>query len=263
VTEATDGKLAAVTAGCPSIRLRHGPCSHQHREGGETPGVPVAPVAFAGGIMPGFPSIIVTLSRHDAEFGVGTTSKLGPMLVPTSAPISGRIAPGDELSRISGIESGKAAPLLGGPPGVELHPVVDALPSGNASGIVPVVLRTIGVGTDPNGTEPISGANAAGLPDAICPEGPEPFTTVPGIVGSEASGAGARVVSGALPMVVAENGLGPLSGEITIAPGVDGSPMAVVPVVETCARLALHTSSRTAIVSCKLRIAVSPFMLKA
>jgi hypothetical protein len=60
-------------SGCPSIRVRHGPCS----EGGETPGVPVAPVAFAGGIMPGFASIIVTLSRHDAEFGVGTTSKLG------------------------------------------------------------------------------------------------------------------------------------------------------------------------------------------
>jgi hypothetical protein len=58
----------------------------------------VAPVAFAGGIMPGFASIIVTLSRHDAEFGVGTTSKVGPMLVPASFPISGRIAPSDGLS---------------------------------------------------------------------------------------------------------------------------------------------------------------------
>jgi hypothetical protein len=102
----------------------------------------VAPVAFAGGIMPGFASIIVTLSRHDAEFGVGTTSKLGPMMLPASFPISGRIAPSDGLSGISGVESGKAAPLLGGPPGVELHPVVDALPSGDASGMVPVALRT-------------------------------------------------------------------------------------------------------------------------
>jgi hypothetical protein len=115
--------------------------------------------------------------------------------------------------------------------------------------MVPVVLWTIGVGTDPNGTEPIGGTNAAGLPDAICPEGSEQFTTVPGIVGSEASGTGASVVSGAPPMVVAENGLGPLSGEITIAPGIDGIPMAVVPVVETCARLVLQTMSRTAIVS--------------
>jgi len=129
--------------------------------------------------------------------------------------------------------------------------------------MVPVVLRTIGVGTVPNGTEPIGGTNAAGLPDAIGPEGAEQFTTVPGIEGSEASGTGASVVSGAPPMGVAENGLGPLSGEITIAPGVDGSPMAVVPVVETCARLVLQTMSRTAIVSCKLRIAISPFMPRA
>jgi hypothetical protein len=129
--------------------------------------------------------------------------------------------------------------------------------------MVPVVLRTIGVGTVPNGTEPIGGINAAGLPDAICPEGAEQFTTVPGTVGSEASGTGASIVSGAAPMVVAENGPGPLTGEIIIAPGVDGSPMAVVPVVETCARLVLQTMSRTAIVSCTHRIAISPFMPRA
>jgi hypothetical protein len=87
----------------------------------------------------------------------GTTPKLGSTLVPVSFPISGRIAPSDGLSGISGVESGKAALLLGGPPGVELHPVVDALPSGDASGMVPVVLRTIRVGTVPNGTEPIGG----------------------------------------------------------------------------------------------------------
>ena len=34
MTEAIDGKLAAVTVGCPSIRVRHGPCWHQHPEGG-------------------------------------------------------------------------------------------------------------------------------------------------------------------------------------------------------------------------------------
>jgi hypothetical protein len=61
---------------------------------------------------------------------------------------------------------------------------------------------------------------------------------VPGAVGSEASGTGANVVSGTPGWVVAENGLGPLSGEVTMVPGVDESPMAVVPMVETCARLA-------------------------
>jgi hypothetical protein len=78
----------------------------------------------------------------------------------------------------------------------------------------------------------------AGVPGVICPVGAEQVTTVPGVVGLEANGTGANVVSGAAGWVVAENGLGPLSGEVTIAAGVDESPMAVVPMVETCARLA-------------------------
>ncbi len=62
-------------------------------------------------------------------------------------------------------------------------------------------------------------------------------TTVPGVVGSEASGTGASVVSGTPGSVVAENGPGLLSGEVTIAPGTVGRPIAVVPIVETCASL--------------------------
>jgi hypothetical protein len=94
----------------------------------------------------------------------------------------------------------------------------------------------------------------AGIPGVIWPVGVEQVTTVPGVVGSEASGTGANVVSGAPGWVVAENGLGPLSGEVTIVPGVDESPMAVVPMVETCARLALVPSSRAAVISSKRRI---------
>jgi hypothetical protein len=41
--------------------------------------------------------------------------------------------------------------LLGGPPGVELHSTVDAVPSGDAGDMVPVVLPTIGVGMVPKG----------------------------------------------------------------------------------------------------------------
>jgi hypothetical protein len=59
--------------------------------------------------------------------------------------------------------------------------------------------------------------------------------------------------------VVAENGLGPLSGDVTIAPGIDGIPMAVVPMVETCARLALQPTSRMAVVSSKRCTAIPPF----
>jgi hypothetical protein len=96
----------------------------------------------------------------------------------------------------------------------------------------------------------------AGVPGVICPAGVEQVTTVPGIVGSEASGSGANVVSEAPGCVAAENGLGPLSGEVTIVPGVDERPMAVVPMVETCAGLALQPNSRAAAINSKRRIAI-------
>jgi hypothetical protein len=68
----------------------------------------------------------------------------------------------------------------------------------------------------------------------------EQFTLVPGIVGSRASGGEANVVAGAPGTVAAEkrleNGLGPVSGDDTIAPGVVAIAMAVVPMVETWAR---------------------------
>jgi hypothetical protein len=265
--------------------------------------------------------------------------------------------------------SGKAAPLVGGPPGIALHTVVEGLPSGSVGATFPVVVMTIGVGMVPNGaagviaagdivavdavivaavpgmdvatvlgtvddvgtgigtmegddrggiaggcgagivepgksdmndeagcadsarygvvvfptvgiddvagTADIAGAaeidgvvtivpisddggvtGTAGVPGVIWPVGVEQVTTVPGVVGSEASGTGANVVSGAPGWVVAENGLGPLSGEVTIVAGVDESPMAVVPIVETCARLALQPNSRAAVMGNKRRIAI-------
>src|SRR4051794_17289806 len=96
-----------------------------------------------------------------------------------------------------------------------------------------------------------------GVPGAICPVGGEQVTTVPGVVGSEASGTGANVVSGAPGCVAAENGLGPLSGEDTIAPGVDESPIPVVPIVETCARPASHPPSRAIAMNSKRPIGSS------
>ena len=215
--------------------------------------------------------------------------------------------PGGGLLGTSGVESGKAAPLVGGPPGAELHTLVDELPSGDTGDMVPVVLPTISVGIVPNGVAGIivvdgiivavllamdgeavvgtidgvgadvavtggdaaiaddvtgtvepgksdindvagcadnkSGAvvadvegvavttgivgaadvgvpaaaptadkevtDTAGVPGAICPVGVEQVTTVPGVVGSEASGTGASVVSAVPGWVVAENGLGP------------------------------------------------------
>jgi hypothetical protein len=280
--------------------------------------------------------------------------------------------PGAGLLGTSGVESGKAAPLVGGPPGVVLHTVVDGLPSGDTGDMVPVVLPTINVGMVPNavpgiivvdgilvavlpamdveavvGTvngvgvdvavtagaaaasgaaavEPCSGVDATGtvepgksvrndvagvadsksgavelavvdvgevagtvgivgaaevadvkgvvtipppvadmeitgtaaVPGAICPVGVAQVTTVPGVVGSEASGTGANVVTGVPGCVVAENGPGPLSGDVTIAPGVDERPMAVLPMVETCARQAVQPASMAAVVYSKRRISI-------
>jgi hypothetical protein len=132
--------------------------------------------------------------------------------------------------------------------------------------MVPVVLPTIGVGMVPSAAEtddvgpvglPI--ADTAGVPCAICPVGAEQVTTVPGVVGSEASGTGVSVVSGVPGWVVAENGLGPLRGDVTIAPGVDARPIAVLPMVETCARPMLQPNSRAAAVNSERRIAIASF----
>ncbi|MET3905753.1 hypothetical protein ABID59_000074 [Bradyrhizobium sp. S3.3.6] len=84
------------------------------------------------------------------------------------------------------------------------------------------------------------------------------FTLVPGSVGSCASGGEASVVAGALGMVAAEKrlvkGLGPASADDTIAPGVVGMAIAVVPMVETCARQPLPLSRRTAVAQMSVRI---------
>jgi len=327
----------------------------------------VAPVAFAGAIIPGVARFIVMLSAHADVFGVGITVVVGSILVPPSCATTGCIVPGGGSAGICGVESGKAAPLLGGPPGVELHIVVEELPIGVIGAMFPVVVMTIGVGIVPNGEADViavagvivddvvivvvpaidveigtvddvgtgtavkegdgkggtaggcgagtvepgksvmndvagcadsvrNGAVAlpvvdvaklgdtavvvgvaaagsivpvvlavadmeaigtAGVPGAICPVGVEQVTTVPGVVGSEANGTGANVVSGAPGSVAAENGLGLLSGEVTIAPGVDESPMAVVPMMETCARLASQPASRATATNIRRRIGSS------
>lgn len=59
--------------------------------------------------------------------------------------------PGAGLLETSGVESGKAAPLVGEPPTVEVHTVGDKLPSGGAGDMVPVVLPTIDMGMVPKG----------------------------------------------------------------------------------------------------------------
>src|SRR5712671_1600178 len=85
--------------------------AQQQPGGGDTPGVAVAPVALAGAIIPGVARLIVVLSAQADVFGVGATVIVGSRLVATSCVISGWIVPGGRLVEISGVESGKAAPL--------------------------------------------------------------------------------------------------------------------------------------------------------
>jgi hypothetical protein len=159
---------------------------------------------------------------------------------------AGMVEPGkSDVDEVAGCAD-SARYGVAGLPGVE--EVAGATDAGAAyiDGIVPAAVD----GREVTGT--------AGVPGVICPVGVEQVTTVPGVVGSEANGSGASVVSGAPGWVVAENGLGPLSGEVTIAPGVDGRPMAVVPMVETCARPALEPVSRMAATNSTRRIAIAP-----
>jgi hypothetical protein len=146
--------VAACAAGPASGRQ---PANGRHRqqpggdEGAETPGVAGAPVALAGVIMPGVARFIVTLSAQAELFGVGITAMaglgamLGSMLVPPRSATADGIVPGGGLAGICGVDSGRAAPLVGGPPGIVLHTVVEELPSGDTGDNVPVVLATMGV----------------------------------------------------------------------------------------------------------------------
>ena len=87
----------------------------------------------------------------------------------------------------------------------------------------------------------------------------EQFTLVPGRVGSSANGGAARVVAGAPGMVADEkrlvNGLGPANGEETMAPGVVGSAIAVVPTVDIWANELLQPSQSIATTQKNIRIA--------
>jgi hypothetical protein len=68
----------------------------------------------------------------------------------------------------------------------ELAGAADIVGAADIDGIVPIV----------PGIDDREVIDTAGVPGVICPVGVEQVTTVPGIVGSEASGTGANVVSG-------------------------------------------------------------------
>ena len=107
-------------------------------------------MALAGAIVPGVARYIVVLSAHADVFGGGIMTMAGSMLVPPGCVMSCWIVPGGGFAGICGVESGKAAPLVGGPPGMVLQTVIEGLPSRDAGEMVPVVLMTPGARMVPN-----------------------------------------------------------------------------------------------------------------
>ena len=225
------------------------------------------------------------------ELPSGATGDMIPVVLPTIGVamvpngVAGIIAV-DDIVVVDGVGTGAAVMAGGGgdgaaggggagtvePGNVDRNDVAGCADSVSIGAVVlfvdveEVVGADIVVTAEPDGIVPIVPPSAdmeitgtAAVPGAICPVGVVQVTTVPGVVGLDASGTGASVVSGVPGWVVAENGLGPLSGEVTIVPGVDESPIAVVPMVETCARAALQPVSRTTTVNSKRRIAIAPY----
>jgi hypothetical protein len=201
------------------------------------------------------------------------------------------MVPGGGLDGISGVEAGKAAALVSVLPGADVQVLPAVTPPGaGADAIVPVVLPVtvptmvtgmadgndgdrpvLVVGADMPVMVPIAFIDAVELADVLglvevtlSTDGESStsvgaqFTLAPGSVGSCANGGAARVVAGAPGTVAAEkrlvNGLGPASGNDTIAPGVVGIPMAVVPMVETCARQPLPLSRTKAVAPISVRM---------
>jgi hypothetical protein len=214
--------------------------------------------------------IIVAVRPVDVETVPGTGDSVGPDAAAArarAAAASGAatVEPASGVDATGTVEPGKSvindeAGVADNKTGAVELAVVGGGETGGIVGIAGAadIADVKGVATAPPPVADMEIADTGGVPGAICPVGAAQVTTVPGVVGSEAIGTGASVVPGEFGWVVAENGLGPLSGDVTIVAGIDGSPMAVVPMVETCARPALQPASKMAVVNSKRRIAISP-----
>jgi hypothetical protein len=158
--------------------------------------------------------------------------------------------PATEPMIVTGIAGGRVDKML-----VDGVPVIPAM----VNGAIGIVLLPKGL------VLAVGFAETAVLVDVtLCTEGEnsttrgEQLTLVPGVVGSVASGGEASVVTGAPGMVVAEkrleNGPGPPKGDERIAPGVVGSAIAVLPIVDTCASQRPLINKSAAVTTWSVRI---------
>ena len=234
------------------------------------------------------------LSLQAGEFGVGMTFAVASVVLPRSGsgdeivPVGGL----GGMSGVAGGKDAALVREFPGAD-MQVLPVAK-LPGGDAAASVPVVLppteprirtgiagaRTSGgvviapggMAVEPGiGAAPIVLIEVIGLAGVLVPVDVTLFTDgeissaageqlmlVPGSVGSCASDGAAKVVAGAPGTVAAEkrlvNGPGPEKGDDTIAPGVVGSPIAVVPRVDVCARQPPQLSARNVVTSSNLRM---------
>jgi hypothetical protein len=191
--------------------------------------------------------IVAVLPAMDVETVLGTVDGVGMGV----AVMEG----GGRAGAAGGGGAGTVEPGI-----VEKNDVAGCADSASTGAVVLLVVEAeeVAGAADVDDTVPVDSevTGTAAVAGVICPDGVAQVTTVPGVVGSEASGTGASVVSGTPGWVVAENGLGPLSGEDSITPGVDARPMAVLPMVETCAMQAWIPSRKETVVNSKRRIAI-------
>jgi hypothetical protein len=160
--------------------------------------------------------------------GTGFPAEVVPATVPVVLLLS-------ELRIITGVAGGRTSG------GVAIKVVGMASGPGTEVALVALTGGDIGLADDIGLDEALVFADVTLITDGETARvGAEQFTLVPGMVGSCESGGAANVVAGAPETVAGENklvnGLGPPKGDDTIAPGVVGIAICVVPMVETCAR---------------------------
>jgi hypothetical protein len=174
-----------------------------------TNGVGIVPNAIPGIIVvEGI--IVAVLPTMDVEAVVGAIDGVGvDVAVAAGAAVAAAVA--DDATGIVVPKKSVANDVAGvadsGSGAVELA-VVAARDAAVRAGVV-AAADVEGVVPNAPPVVDIAITGTDGVPGAICPVGAAQVTTVPGVVGSEASGTGASVVPGEFGCVVAENGLGP------------------------------------------------------
>jgi hypothetical protein len=146
----------------------------------------------------------------DAEEAAGTLDIVGATVGDGNEPIVPPVADMDVTGTAGAPGVICPAVVVGCPDSVRYGAIPLLVPEEEAAGTPDIVgAAADGIGSIVPPIADMDVTATAGVLGVICPAGVEQVATVPGVVGSEASGTGARVVSGVPGCVAAENGPGP------------------------------------------------------